>query len=103
MTKGLRQSQWLRLWRMTCTPAYHRNRSALSKFYPLAAVKGMATMDGRGTMKVTRMLVAAAALILVCSLSGRVAKADGVDPKNGLGGTGSCGFVSETSLTQTVT
>lgn len=54
-------------------------------------------------MKLSRVIMWVAALVLVCGLSGRVAKADGVDPKNGLGGSGSCGFVSENALTQTVT
>ena len=54
-------------------------------------------------MRFSRLFILAAALAVVCGITGRVAKADGVDPKNGMGGTGSCGFFAETSLTQTVT
>lgn len=54
-------------------------------------------------MKFSRLFILAAALAVVCGITGRVAKADGADPKNGMGGGSSCAFFAETSLTQTFT
>jgi hypothetical protein len=54
-------------------------------------------------MKISRFLILAA-LALVCGLSGRVAKADTLDPKVGLGGGGSCGdAVTLTNTTEELT
>jgi hypothetical protein len=52
-------------------------------------------------MKFSRLFILAATLAMVCGMSGRVAKADGVDPRTGLGGGGSCAFFPENSLDQT--
>jgi PEP-CTERM motif len=51
-------------------------------------------------MRFSRFFILAAALAMVCAVSGTVASANTIDPKNGLGGGGSCAFFAQTSLDQ---